>query len=330
MNFNRRNFLGALLGWPIIIGAGGRRFNLQAQTREGAGQLRLTNRQAGNRASLTEGKTLVVTLEFPFSTNHLAGSFPVVLEDTDAVGARLTEPQPLFFYAGRDARTFHTILSAPLDAFAGTYNLHLSVPSRRDAPLEWSFPYAIERGTYTESALTLDENFSSPPPEVKARMERDFLTMVEIYQRRTPRRWHAPFIRPVKGPDKDNFGSRRVVNRTKHYSHAGLDYRAPKGTPVRAINDGIVALSAEQWTPGQAICLDHGGGIFSKYIHLSERRVRAGEAVTSGQIIALSGNTGGQKPPPHLHMDMVVNGTHVDPTDFINTAAQLLKAEAGG
>jgi murein DD-endopeptidase MepM/ murein hydrolase activator NlpD len=115
-----------------------------------------------------------------------------------------------------------------------------------------------------------------------------------------------------------------VVNSTKRYSHGGLDYRAPKGTPVRAINDAIVALSEEQWTPGQAICLDHGGGIFSKYIHLSERRVREGDAVTRGQIIALSGNTGGQKPPPHLHMDMVVNGTHVDPKDFINTAAQLL------
>jgi murein DD-endopeptidase MepM/ murein hydrolase activator NlpD len=99
---------------------------------------------------------------------------------------------------------------------------------------------------------------------------------------------------------------------------------------VRAINDAIVALSEEQWTPGQVICLDHGGGIFSRYIHLSERRVRAGDIVTRGQIIALSGNTGGQKPPPHLHMDMVVNGTHVDPKDFINTAAQLEKAEAGG
>jgi hypothetical protein len=324
MNFNRRNFLGALLGWPVIIVAGGRRFNLHAQTRDGAGGLSLTNHQPGNRAVLREGKTLVVTLRFPFQTGKLTGSFPVKLADTDANGAQLTEPQPLFFYAGHDARTFHTILSAPLDAIEGTYNLRLSAPSPRDAALEWSFPYAIERGMYLESALTLDENFSSPPPEVAARMSRDFLRMVEIYQRRTPRRWHAPFIRPVNGPDKDNFGSRRVVNGTKRYSHGGLDYRAPKGTPVRAINDAIVALSEEQWTPGQAICLDHGGGIFSKYIHLSERRVREGEAVTRGQFIALSGNTGGQKPPPHLHMDMVVNGTHVDPKDFINTAAQLL------
>ncbi|HEV7860338.1 MAG TPA: M23 family metallopeptidase [Pyrinomonadaceae bacterium] len=330
MNFNRRKFLGALLGWPIMIGAGVRRFNLQAQTRAGAGQLSLTNHQPGNRAMLKEGKTLVATIRFPFPANHPTGSLPVKLADTDASGAQLTEPQPLFFYAGREAHTFHTILSAPLDAIEGTYNLHLSVPSARDAALEWSFPYAIERGVYPESALTLDENFSSPPPEVAARMQRDFERMVEIYQRRTTRRWQAPFIRPVNGPDKDNFGYRRVVNRTKRYSHGGLDYRAPKGTPVRAINDAIVALSEEQWTPGQVICLDHGGGIFSRYIHLSERRVRAGDIVTRGQIIALSGNTGGQKPPPHLHMDMVVNGTHVDPKDFINTAAQLEKAEAGG
>jgi hypothetical protein len=323
MNFDRRKFLGAVLCAPAVIIAGGRGFDLYAQTQAGMGELSLTNRQPGNRAMLKEGKTLVVTLRFPFSIGNLMGSFPVEIETNDA-GGRVTEPQPLFFYAGVDERTFHTILSAPLDAFEGTYNLRLAALPIGETVRRWSFPYTIERGVYQQSVLTLDENFSSPPPDVAARMRSDFLTMVEIYQRRTPRRWHAPFIRPVDGPDKDNFGVRRVVNGTKRYRHAGLDYRAPKGTPVRAINDGTVALSGEQWTPGQTVCLDHGGGIFSKYIHLSERRVREGETVTRGQIIALSGNTGGQKPPPHLHMDMVVNGTHVDPKDFINTAAQLL------
>jgi hypothetical protein len=324
MNFNRRKFMGALLGGPLIFiaDAGGAR--LQAQTRAGAGELSLTNHQAGNRAVLKEGRTLVVTLQFPFSINGLTGSLPVRLDmDTDG-GSQLTEPQPLFFYAGVDGRTFHTILSAPLDAFEGTSDLRLSAHPTGGTTRQWSFPYFIERGVYEQSVLTLDENFSAPPPAVAARMRLDFETMLEIYRRRTPRRWQAPFIRPVTGPDKDNFGVRRVVNETKHYRHSGLDYRAPKGTPVRAINDATVALSAEQWTPGQTVCLDHGGGIFSKYIHLSERRVREGETVRRGQIIALSGNSGGQKPPPHLHMDMVVNGTHVDPKDFINTAAQLL------
>lgn len=325
MNFSRRKFMCALLAAPaVFVSAGERRFRLQAQT--ASDKLSLTNHQADNLALLVEGRTLLVTIRFPSPVHNLSGSFPVTLESTDANGAPLTEPQPLYFYAGTDAQTFHTILSAPLDAIPGAYNLRLSAPSRRNAPLAWSFPYQIERGEYEERSLTLDEDFSSPPPDVAQRMRADFLTMVGIYKRRTPRRWHAPFIRPVSGPDRDNFGTRRTVNETKHYSHAGLDYRAPLGTPVRAINDGIVALSAEQWTPGQTICLDHGGGIFSKYIHLSKRRVRHGETVRRGQVIALSGKSGGQKPAPHLHMDLVINGTHVDPEDFMETAALLIQA----
>jgi murein DD-endopeptidase MepM/ murein hydrolase activator NlpD len=117
---------------------------------------------------------------------------------------------------------------------------------------------------------------------------------------------------------------RRTVNRTKRYRHIGLDFLASTGTPVKAMNDGTVVLSTEQWTPGQTVIVDHGGSIFSKYNHLSERRVREGDAVTRGQVIALSGRSGGQKTPPHLHLDIFINRTPVDPEDFMRTAARLI------
>lgn len=326
MTFDRRTFLGALVGAQLIVASrwtGG----ASAQTSGGAGAPVLTNHQGDGRPLLREGRTLLLTLAFPSPVASLTGDFAVRLEPESAGGKQLTESQPLFFYAVAGGRTFRTILSAPLDSVEGTHELRLVALLFGETVRRWSFPYTITRGVFRESVLTLDQNFSSPPPDVAARMRHDFETMVEIYGRRTERRWQAPFVRPVPGPDKENFGVRRVVNGTKRYRHAGLDYRAAVGTPVRAINDATVALSAEQWTPGQTICLDHGGGIFSKYLHLSERRVREGEAVTRGQIIALSGNSGGQKPPPHLHMDLVINGTHVDPNDFMNTAAQMLVLE---
>lgn len=276
---------------------------------------------------IVEGKTLVVTLTLALKADELRGDLPVEITPESAGGARLTEPQPLFFYPASDGLTYRTILSAPLDAIEDRpANLQLAV-AMGEVTKYWFVPYTIQRGAYRSSAFSLSKSFSEPSREIVARMRHDFETMVEIYQRRTPRQWRTAFALPVTSATRSNFGDKRVVNGTKRYRHAGLDFLSPVGTPVHAINDGTVALSDEQWTPGQTICIDHGGGIFSKYMHLSARRVRTGEAVTRGQLIGLSGQTGGQKPGPHLHLDLVINGTHVDPIDFMRTAERLRALE---
>ena len=201
--------------------------------------------------------------------------------------------------------------------------------SRAGTAATWEINYQIRRGQYRKARLRVDRNFTEPGSDIAARMRRDFDTMVQIYQRRTPRRWSQSFVRPVPGPDKHNFGDRRTYNGTKHARHSGLDYRARMATPVTAINDGMaVVFSGEHWVPGQSICLDHGGGVFSVYMHLSERLVGESRLVKRGEMIARSGRSGGQKPPPHLHIDVIVNGVHVDPRDFMRTAEQLLALEA--
>ena len=284
----------------------------------------MTNYNETGRALLVEGKTLLVGLAFPAEVESLSGSLPVQIQPVSVGGQTLTEPQELYFYPVGGRKVYRTILSAPLDTVAGTYNFHIAARTMRGRIERWSLPYFIERGAYRSTSLVLDENFSSPPPEIAARMRRDFETDVEIFKRRTPRKWNGPFVRPVPGRDNNNFGVRRTVNQTKRYRHIGLDFSAATGTPVQAMNDGTVVLSTEQWTPGQTVIIDHGGGIFSKYNHLSARRVREGDAVTRGQVIALSGRSGGQRTAPHLHLDIIVNRTAVDPEDFIRTAAQLI------
>lgn len=334
MSISRRNFLGTMMfGAPLVhtnaraalLKSAGGYFESNASEKDAP---LVTNYSASGRALITEGRTLLVAIKFPFAVTVVSASFPVEIEPESAEGGRLTEPQPLSFYGARDNRTFRTILSAPLDSVNGTHTLRLSARAENGGASQWSFPYRIQPGVYPNKALTLDENFSSPTPEIAARMKNDFQTMLAIYKGRSARQWSAPFVEPVPGPDRNNFGDKRTVNRTKRYHHRGLDYRAAMRTPVRAINDGTVVLSTEQWTPGQTICINHGGGIFSKYLHLSQRRVGLGDKVSRRQVIALSGNTGGQKPPPHLHLDLVINGSHVDPRDFMNTAAQLVALEA--
>jgi murein DD-endopeptidase MepM/ murein hydrolase activator NlpD len=335
MPTSRRHFLYALAGAPLIstLDRFPDSFARIRQTDAVALPPRVTNYRADKRALLVEGRTLLVAFTFPDSIGQLTGSLPVRLKPaslkSDPNNEPLIEPQPLFFYPSADKRTFRAILSAPLDCIEGRAVMNLSTsPQTQRSNSQWSFPYAAQQGIYRQSSLTLDKNFSKPSPEIVSRQRADFETMVEIYGRRTARQWQTEFVQPVPGIDRNNFGDNRVVNGTKHYRHAGLDYRAAMGTAVRAINDGVIALSAEQWTPGQTVCIDHGGGVFSKYLHLSERRAREGESVRGGQLIGLSGHSGGQKPPPHLHLDLVVSGIHVDPKNFMRTAAQLLKLEA--
>lgn len=328
MSFSRRRFLGALAASAPLILTRPWSDHLSASAAARASAQAapaVTNYNATGRALVVEGKTLLIALMFPSEVQSLSGSLPIQIQPLSTGGQVLTEPQELYFYPVRGRRSFRTILSAPLDAIEGTYALSLTARlAGSRAPSQWSLPYFIERGVYRSTSLTLDENFSSPTPEIAARMRHDFETDVEIFKQRTARKWQAAFIRPVPGRDNDNFGVRRTVNRTKRYRHIGLDFKASMGTPVQAMNDGTVVLSTEQWTPGQTVIIDHGGSIFSKYNHLSERRVREGQTVTRGQVIALSGRSGGQRTPPHLHLDIILNRTAVDPEDFMRAAAQLV------
>ncbi len=325
MSASRREFLAILAGLPVIL-AGRSLSDKSNLTSTILNDLKITNYNEDGKYLITEGKVLLVELSFPEKVDDLVGSLPVQFEPESAGGQQLTEPQPLFFYSTRNERRLRTFIAAPLDVVQGSYTADVG-GKNREAKSHWEIKYFMRRGNYRESALRVDKDFSEPTPEIAARMRHDFETMREIYKQRTRRHWSGPFVRPVPGPDRDNFGDKRTYNKTKHLRHAGLDYRAPMATPVSAINDGMVVLSGRQWVPGETICIDHGGGVFSKYMHLSRRNLLAGDAVKRGDIIALSGNSGAQKPPAHLHLDLVVNGVHVDPKDFTRVAAKLLTVE---
>lgn len=91
--------------------------------------------------------------------------------------------------------------------------------------------------------------------------------------------------------------------------HEGLDFPAPEGTPVRAAADGAVTESsyAPDSPTGRWISILHGGGLTSRYLHLSQSNVHVGQRVYRGQVIALSGATGdraGGSFKPHLHFDL--------------------------
>ncbi|MBO5717478.1 MAG: peptidoglycan DD-metalloendopeptidase family protein [Alistipes sp.] len=98
--------------------------------------------------------------------------------------------------------------------------------------------------------------------------------------------------------------------------HHGVDYLVPEGTAVFATADGrIENLSEKNSTNGKSITIDHGNGYKTTYSHLLDIRVSEGERVKRGDIIALSGNSG-LSFAPHLHYEVSLYGTRVDPVHY--------------
>ena len=121
------------------------------------------------------------------------------------------------------------------------------------------------------------------------------------------------FIWPVTGRISGVFGSRRVLNGQAKRPHSGLDIAAPEGTLVVAPVDGVVTLVHEDmFFTGGTLFLQHGHGVSSMYIHLSEILVTEGQEVKQGEAIARVGMTG-RATGPHLHWSVNWFNTKMDP-----------------
>ncbi|HEX5172058.1 MAG TPA: M23 family metallopeptidase [Cyclobacteriaceae bacterium] len=97
--------------------------------------------------------------------------------------------------------------------------------------------------------------------------------------------------------------------------HKGLDFAAPRGTPVYATGDGTVETSHFSGSYGNVIYINHDHGFETRYAHLSRSAVKKGERVKRGQLIGYVGNTGNSV-SPHLHYEVLVNGKNVNPINF--------------
>ncbi|WP_052761975.1 M23 family metallopeptidase [Aurantiacibacter luteus] len=95
-------------------------------------------------------------------------------------------------------------------------------------------------------------------------------------------------------------------------SHHGVDLAVASGTPVVATSDGVVEMASWWGGYGLMVALDHGGGMETRYAHLSSIAVRPGDRVMQGQVIGRSGSTGNST-GPHVHYEVRMGGQSVDP-----------------
>ncbi len=110
---------------------------------------------------------------------------------------------------------------------------------------------------------------------------------------------------------------RIVISQAFRPGHRGIDIAAPTGTPIKAAAGGTVVSSDKGGDGyGWKVILDHGDGVHTWYAHLSELSVAVGDRVATGQQIGLVGSTG-HSTGPHLHFELRVNGTHIDPRSVL-------------
>lgn len=126
----------------------------------------------------------------------------------------------------------------------------------------------------------------------------------------------TPSIWPTNGDVTSRFGWRNSPWGWGSDWHPGIDIANDYGTPVQATADGYVAFSGWYGGYGKMIKIDHGNGIETIYGHNDELLVRVGQSVKKGEVISYMGNTGAST-GTHLHYEVRVNGTAVNPANFL-------------
>ncbi len=128
-------------------------------------------------------------------------------------------------------------------------------------------------------------------------------------------------LAPVPGAISSSFGMRRHPILGYMRMHAGMDFKASYGTPIVAVSDGRVSSAGRAAGCGIAVRLEHGGGLSTRYCHMSRMAVNPGMSVRRGQVIGYVGSTG-LSTGPHLHYEMYRGGRVINPASvqFVSRA----------
>lgn len=207
-----------------------------------------------------------------------------------------------------------------IDVEAKPTQVKLSLKAIDDAGIQHQaeVPLTIKSKAYHKESFNVPPSFDQMTPETLAEIRREQAAFAKAFATPAPERfWEIPFVRPVpQEASASSFGARRVINGVPRPPHTGTDLSAPTGTEVLASNHGRVVLVGNFFFAGGSVVIDHGGGLYSMYFHLSEFKVEEGAMVRRGDALALSGGTG-RVTGPHLHWGIRLNNTRVDPLDLL-------------
>src|SRR5260370_22410959 len=141
---------------------------------------------------------------------------------------------------------------------------------------------------------------------------------------------YIPTLWAVMGPITSSFGQREdpILGNGEGEFHTGIDVSAPNGVPIRATGDGIVQEAQMSSGYGREVVVDHGHGVETVYGHMSGFAVIAGQTVVRGQVIGYVGHSG-RTTGSHLHYEVRIRNTPVNPHKYLRTTLADLGSEVG-
>lgn len=215
------------------------------------------------------------------------------------------------------------------DGVAGIVGVDLeTIPDKyelviKDSLLEFKTQVRVVPGRFKAERFNIPKEFMELDSETEERAWFESLLAADALRVSAQEAlWDGPFLMPVRGAISGRFGDRRLINGRTKSTHNGLDIAAPLGAPVAASNSGRVVLAADFFLPGRVVIIDHGAGVFTKYLHLNEIFVADGSMVGKGEIIGAVGMTG-RATGAHLHFSVVMGKANVSPFWFVRAVESL-------
>src|SRR6266404_4593503 len=239
---------------------------------------------------------------------------------------RVTTPKPaqtvsakwldheITFNFDASRKVWFGLAGVSLETKPGTYPIELQAETESGTPLMFKHAIRVQRQRYPKVVvLKVPGRYTAPDPEQLRVIAQDKQIKDQAFKAVTPeRQWRGSFQPPVTTSISDVFGVQRVFNGAVQSTHQGLDFHAPTGTPVSAVNAGTVILARPLYFEGNCVVIDHGQGLLTLYLHLSEFSVKEEEHVSKGQQIGFSGGTG-RATGPHLHLAVRWQGVYLNP-----------------
>ena len=229
--------------------------------------------------------------------------------------------EKIYFYPDGNG-SFSALVGADVEAKATVSKFALKVVRQSGQERQTELPVKIKAKTFRTESFSVAPSFDQMTPEALEDIRREQSAFARAFESSTPERlWDAPFVRPVPQEESaSSFGSRRIINGTPRAPHAGTDLSAPSGAEVAAANHGRVVLVGNFFFAGGSVVLDHGGGLFTMYFHLSELKVEEGAMVKKGDIVGLSGATG-RVTGAHLHWGARLANARIEPFELLKKIA---------
>jgi murein DD-endopeptidase MepM/ murein hydrolase activator NlpD len=221
------------------------------------------------------------------------------------------EDQPVLVAA--ESGQWVAVIGLALDLPAGAHDLRVGEGNEQKI-----LHFEVGGKRYPEQHITLKDSSKvnlSPTDETRAVAE--IATIKELKRHwRDADSTETDFALPAEGSLASRFGLRRFFNGEPRAPHSGLDVAVPRGTPIKTSARGKVLAVDDYFFNGKTVFVDHGNGLISMYCHLDRIDVQAGDPVSQGQRLGLSGMTG-RASGPHLHWSVMLNGVMVDPELFL-------------